>query len=1296
MVSASIIFALMAVCLISIPLQVSASSVNCVNNVCVLTDTSVVDFAAGQFYLSGLRNLGDGEVQLLPLGVTSNWAADTFNLPEARAELAAVIYRDRILAIGGFNAPGVEQTSIYSATTTVGGAIAAPGWNLVDNLPNARASMAAVISPTQNGGYLYVLGGSTTGPNLTSTILYKGLDSSGMPTGSWQSTSMPNNLSLVYHQAIVHGGFLYVLGGHDRFYNYKDIYRAPINADGSLGAWITETNSIPDAGGNAGRYSFAAVTFQGETGTDYLYVIAGRAGNLSTPVSVADVHYAQFMSNGSIGAWSAASSLPNAFNAHAAVQGNGQIYVTGGSEGINISQAITKVQSALIDAPTGNLRDLGGGRFWVVSQPLAEPRVYHASVINSGGQIYVIGGYDQNGTAKTTTYRGASSGVGSTYAPAGNYTSRIINFGGAYQLNTLNWNTSVAPMTETLTLQYRTADTQNTLLAQSWTTLGNAAAGNNLTNTSTFTDVFGTYFQYRVLMTTTAPYTHSPALNLIELHYSRNGPDLQVSMSDGVSTARIGQVLTYTIVYTNNDPRGSPGTVLTLTPPLSTTFLRGTAGWAAAGGAYTLTLGNLAAGVSGTAIFVVQVNGKPAGGVLNSIVQIGYDGSLGNDPNPVNNTAIDSDSVAVVDLYISTDDLKSSIVVSATNTYTTTFGNSGQLTATNVIITDTIPANTLYIGGPAWTNRGNGVFTYNAGMLAPGQSGSIAFTIFISDTYPGGPLTNTVQIGYDGSQGPDGDPANNIFSDIDNVLPSGPDLLVLKSDGRSAVFAGDLLTYTIAYNNVGGSTATNVMLTETLPANTSFVGPTDWNFVGGATYTRSIGNVSPSQSSSVQFVVRVNDSAPVGPITNTVRIGASNESSLLTGNNVATDVDTVTTTRIDLQVSVNDGVSTPKAGQLLTYTINYANVGTSAASSAVLNATLSPGLIFAGTGWAALGGGLYQRNLGNVAAGASGSVTLIAQVSSTVSPGTFVSNTVTIDFAGLDANPADNTSSDVDYIDPPHLVLQKDDGVAVVQPGQSLTYIFTYRNVGSTMANNIVLTETPPSSFVVIGSNPGWSPVGSAYVRSLPALAPGAVASTTFSLQVSPSTSNGALITNTARISADQATVSSDNASTDVDVVSTTGGPDIRILGASVGRAPLGQPTPVVITLTNAGAVGTNTWFFTDLYIDRVPTSRTDLGDSYASVASAQRTRPRATVMIAAGLLPNETRVVTINAVFNAVGSHQLYLQADTCDSSSVGPTGNCLDLSYGRIAETNEANNVYGPVNVMVGSNIYLPLIVR
>src|SRR4029453_13892347 len=49
-----------------------------------------------------------------------------------------------------------------------------------------------------------------------------------------------------------------------------------------------------------------------------------------------------------------------------------------------------------------------------------------------------------------------------------------------------------------------------------------------------------------------------------------------------------------------------------------------------------------------------------------------------------------------------------------------------------------------------------------------------------------------------------------------------PDLTLTKSDGGASVAAGGTVAYTLTYANVGNQGATGVVLTDTVPANTTF------------------------------------------------------------------------------------------------------------------------------------------------------------------------------------------------------------------------------------------------------------------------------------------------------------------------------------------------------------------------------------------------------------------------------------------------------------------------------------------
>ena len=51
---------------------------------------------------------------------------------------------------------------------------------------------------------------------------------------------------------------------------------------------------------------------------------------------------------------------------------------------------------------------------------------------------------------------------------------------------------------------------------------------------------------------------------------------------------------------------------------------------------------------------------------------------------------------------------------------------------------------------------------------------------------------------------------------------AAPDLTLAKSDGGASVVPGGTISYTLTYANVGNQGATGVVITETVPANTTF------------------------------------------------------------------------------------------------------------------------------------------------------------------------------------------------------------------------------------------------------------------------------------------------------------------------------------------------------------------------------------------------------------------------------------------------------------------------------------------
>jgi uncharacterized repeat protein (TIGR01451 family) len=82
-------------------------------------------------------------------------------------------------------------------------------------------------------------------------------------------------------------------------------------------------------------------------------------------------------------------------------------------------------------------------------------------------------------------------------------------------------------------------------------------------------------------------------------------------------------------------------------------------------------------------------------------------------------------------------------------------------------------------------------------------------------------ISNTASIADDGANGADPTPGNNSSSDT-TPLTAAPDFSITKSDAGASVAPGGTVSYTLTYANSGNISATGVVLTETVPANTTF------------------------------------------------------------------------------------------------------------------------------------------------------------------------------------------------------------------------------------------------------------------------------------------------------------------------------------------------------------------------------------------------------------------------------------------------------------------------------------------
>ena len=238
-----------------------------------------------------------------------------------------------------------------------------------------------------------------------------------------------------------------------------------------------------------------------------------------------------------------------------------------------------------------------------------------------------------------------------------------------------------------------------------------------------------------------------------------------------------------------------------------------------------------------------------------------------------------------IDLSVSKTDGKDTTSPGEVNDYTITYGNAADATATatNVVLTETVPANTTYVaaahGVELGGRRPGGHLVHAERRFAGSRSRwHRHFKVRVVDPVGVGvtQIANTVTVTGTGTERDLGD---QTATDTDN-LAAAPLLSVLKSDDGATAVPGGLITYTIDYRNDGDKAATNVVLSDSIPEHTTFVaaGSPGWDCngadpgvgdgaVAGEVCTNPIGTVAGGGAGgSRQLQLRVVDPLPAGVV----------------------------------------------------------------------------------------------------------------------------------------------------------------------------------------------------------------------------------------------------------------------------------------------------------------------------------------------------------------------------------------------------------------------------------------------
>ena len=294
--------------------------------------------------------------------------------------------------------------------------------------------------------------------------------------------------------------------------------------------------------------------------------------------------------------------------------------------------------------------------------------------------------------------------------------------------------------------------------------------------------------------------------------------DLSIAKTDAPDPVTAGSNLTYTITVTNNGPNDASSVIVADTLPAGVAFVSSSASQGSCSGTSTVTcnLGTINNGASATITIVIT---PLAAGTLDNVASVT---STVSDSDVTNNRISTSTTVnaapvpdADADLALSKIDSPDPVTAGSNLTYTITVMNNGPNPASDVIVTDTLPAGVVFVSSSASQGScsGTSTVTCNLGTINNGASATV--TLLITPT-TAATLSNTASVT---SSVPDPDSSNNSVAEstLVNAPPfPGPqaDLSVSVTDSPDPVTEFRNLTYTVTVTNNGPNAATDVILSD--------------------------------------------------------------------------------------------------------------------------------------------------------------------------------------------------------------------------------------------------------------------------------------------------------------------------------------------------------------------------------------------------------------------------------------------------------------------------------------------------
>lgn len=423
-----------------------------------------------------------------------------------------------------------------------------------------------------------------------------------------------------------------------------------------------------------------------------------------------------------------------------------------------------------------------------------------------------------------------------------------------------------------------------------------SSTSNNLLLVSPGTNYFTCTWTLKALAsgnTPVIPFIVDKANNAENYHYNKDfGQDnLNINVVNGKcalavtkvglpGTVNAGELLTYTMVVTNNGPSVARNVSFVDMLPVALTgaeYSLDGVNWLAYVSGQSVGLGDLNVGATKTFYVRGIVNATTLPGTITNAVQVFVNGTLNNQTSATNTVT----NSAALNITKTPDKTSAQYNVGETIIYTIIVRNDGPSTAHNVVITDTIPDGLQYAGASDGGSLSAGVVTWNVGDLASGAQITRTVNVTVLSAAAAKTIVNTANAICNYMEGP-------VSATASIYVPSA-DLVITKTVDNAKPVVKDTVHFTMIVNNHGPDTSTDVKVTDKLPHGLTFVKYTaSTGTYDPSTGVWTIGNLTSGATAWLNITATVDQ---IGMIINEANITALTYDPNLEGNSASASVD---------------------------------------------------------------------------------------------------------------------------------------------------------------------------------------------------------------------------------------------------------------------------------------------------------------------------------------------------------------------------------------------------------------------